>query len=612
MTTHNHNGPFARLARPGVLALIAMLSGCAAGADDAATLAGGAGAPPGAGGGMTAGQSGEQSGGTMTGEPGGSGPAPESDASAPSSGGSGGASLAEGGALGSDASSGGGLSVVTNRYDNGRSGANTQETRLTQANVNKNQFGLLFSRQVDGQIYGQPLYLSNQTMPDKALHNVVFVTTAHNSVYAFDADNGAAAAPLWQKNLGSAAPVSSFGCTDMTVEAGITSTPVIDPATGTIYLVTKGQENGGWVQRVHALDTATGNERPGSPAVLAASVAGNGAGSKNGMISFDARIALNRSGLLLKDGVVYMAFASHCDQNPYHGWVLAYRYDGTAFQLVHAFSPSPNGSQGGIWQGGVGMSADADSIYMSIGNGSTNPNSTPPDVSESVVRLDAADFTIKDYWMPTNYAGLNGGDADLSTGAILLPHNLLITGSKDGRAYLLDSTNLGKFNAGGDKILQTITTPGKARGQGGHLHGGPIYYKDPATGTEWVYLYPEEGQMIGYKLNLTTRKLESLVEATFASPGHPGGVVTLSTNGSTAGTGILWASVPKSDAWHQVVPGALYAVDATDISHVLWSSDDNGARDAVGNYAKFCSPTVANGHVYLATFSNALRVYGPR
>jgi hypothetical protein len=609
MNSHTKDRTFARMAN--ALALMALLTGCAAGADDTAMPSGSGGTSSAGVGGIDLGQSGETTGssGAINGGTGGSGLAPDSDASSTSDA-SGGSPIGEAGHPASDASAGGGLSVVTNRYDNGRSGANTQETRLTQANVNKNQFGLLFSRQVDGQTFAQPLYLPNQRMPDNALHNVVYVATAHNTVYAFDADNAAQSAPLWQKNLGASAPVSSFGCTDMTAEAGITSTPVIDPTTGTLYVVTKGQENGNWVQRVHALDTSSGNERPGSPAVLSASVAGLGTAAKNGMISFDARIALNRSGLLLKDGIVYMAFASHCDQSPYHGWVLAYRYDGSSFQLAKAFSPSPNGSQGGIWQGGVGMSADADSIYMSVGNGSTNPNSTPPDVSESVVRLNASDLTIKDYWTPTNYAALNGGDADLSTGAILLPHNLLITGSKDGRAYLLDSTNLGKFNAGGDKILQTITTPGKARGQGGHLHGGPIYYKDPANGTEWVYLYPEEGQMIGYKLNVTTRKLESLVQASFASPGHPGGVVTLSANGNTAGTGILWASVPKSDAWHQVVPGALYAVDATDISHVLWSSDDNSARDAVGNYAKFCSPTVVNGHVYLATFSNALRVYG--
>jgi hypothetical protein len=195
----------------------------------------------------------------------------------------------------------------------------------------------------------------------------------------------------------------------------------------------------------------------------------------------------------------------------------------------------------------------------------------------------------------------------------LLPHSILVTGSKDGRLYLLDSTNLGKYNAGGDKILQTLTTPGKANGALGHVHGGAIYYDSPNGGGEKVFLWPEDSPLMEYTLNATTRTLGGLVTdpiptATF-TPGHPGAILTLSANGDVAGTGILWASFPTQNgtngAWFTTSAGDLFAVDASNITHVLWS-------DTLGTWkvAKFAPPLVANGHVYLGTFSNSLRVYG--
>jgi hypothetical protein len=300
---------------------------------------------------------------------------------------------------------------------------------------------------------------------------------------------------------------------------------------------------------------------------------------------------------------------SHCDKGPYHGWILGYSYTNSALRLNLVFNLSPNGSAGGIWQAGVGLSSDADGLYFAAGNGSTNPSSTPPDLSESVVRLGLADLAVKDYWIPRSYGALNAADADLSTGAILMPHDRVLTGSKDGRLYVLDRTNLGRYHATGDVILQTLTTPGKATGQRGHLHGGPVYYQVPG-GPEWVYLWPEEGPLIGYRMDPTTHLLKTPeTQSAVYFPGHPGGILTSSSSG-LAGSGILWASIPQVDAWHQTEPGTLYAVDASDISKVLWSSEQNRGRDAVGNFAKFCPPVVADGHVFLATFSNTLRVYG--
>ena len=241
------------------------------------------------------------------------------------------------------------------------------------------------------------------------------------------------------------------------------------------------------------------------------------------------------------------------------------------------------------------------------------PSAAALDLSESVVRLRISDYTVQDYWIPTAYTSLNAADTDLSSGAVLMPHNLLVTGSKDGRLYLLDATNLGKFNATTDAILQTLTMPGKASGGRGHVHGGAIYYNLPNGGGEKVFLWPEDSPLMAYTLNATTRTLGGLTtdpipSATF-TPGHPGAILTLSANGSVAGTGILWATFPTQNgidgAWHTTSAGALYAVDATNITKVLWS-DSTGTW----NVAKFAPPVVANGHVYVGTFSNSLRVYG--
>ncbi|HVZ85467.1 MAG TPA: pyrrolo-quinoline quinone, partial [Polyangia bacterium] len=324
------------------------------------------------------------------------------------------------------------FAVITNRYDNARSGVNLRETTLSTANVNTRQFGLLFSRTVDGQLYAQPLYVGGLTMADKKSHNVVYVATEHNTLYAFDADDAAATAPLWSLNVG---PSGSNSCDNLSPEIGITSTPVIDQAAGTIYFISKGQETSGWVQRIHAVNIVTGAERPGSPTVIAASVKGTGAGTSGGNVAFDAATQLNRPGLLLVNGVVYAAFASHCDAGAYHGWILGYSYDGTKFSQVMAFNVSPNGSKGGIWQAGVGLSSDGTNIYVVVGNGSTNPSASSLDLSESVFRMRISDYSVQDYWIPAGYSSLNAGDLDLSSGAVLLPHNLVVTGSKYGRVY---------------------------------------------------------------------------------------------------------------------------------------------------------------------------------
>jgi hypothetical protein len=593
-------------------ALASILAACSApqSSSDGSAMNGSGGAPAGAGGMGGLGGTGGTVAATDAGGLGGTTSAGGAGGAGGGRGGAGGVA-GGGGAPGAGGAAGGTpFAVTTNRYDNARTGVNLQETILTTANVKANGFGFLFSRVVDGQIYAQPLYVGGLTMSDKKVHNVVYVATEHNTLYAFDADDPAAATPLWSLNVG---PSGSNACDNLEPEIGITSTPVIDPAAGTIYFISKGQEAGAWIQRIHAVNILTGAERPGSPTVIAAVVKGTGTGTSGGNVAFDAATQLNRPGLLLVNGVVYAAFASHCDLGAYHGWILGYSYDGARFQQVLAYNVSPNGSQGGIWQAGVGLSSDGTNVYVVAGNGSTNTSASALDLSESVFRLRISDYSVQDYWIPTAYSALNAVDSDLSSGAVLLPHNLLLTGSKDGRVYVLDATNLGKYNTTGDRILQTLTTPGRANGARGHVHGGAIYYNLPNGGGEKVFLWPEDSPLMAYTLNAATRTLGGLMTDPIPSanftPGHPGAILTLSANGNVPGTGILWASFPTQNgidgAWHTTSAGALYAIDPSNITNVLWSESTG-----TWNVAKFAPPVVANGHVYVGTFSKSLRVYG--
>ena len=318
--------------------------------------------------------------------------------------------------------------------------------------------------------------------------------------------------------MGPSAPIvpgTTVSCQDMHPEVGITSTPVIDPSTGTMYVEAKGIENGQYVQRLHALDVTTGEERPGSPVVIAASVPGTGDGSVNGMVSFSAQKQLNRPGLLLYNGNVFLAFASHCDNSPYHGWVLG--YDAQTLKQTSVYVNTSSGSEGGIWQAGMGLSADDSGIYAVVANGSTNPTLNPPLIGIGVARLDPTGVHVADWWVPTNFSNMNAEDNDLCSGAVLLPgSNLLLAGGKDGNMYVLDRTNLGKYNAGSDQILQTVP-------MGGHVHSSLNYWAGPTKGP-WVYLWAENSLLTAYQVGakgiVTTPASQITLDV---RPGHPGG-----------------------------------------------------------------------------------------
>ncbi|MGA7766964.1 MAG: IPT/TIG domain-containing protein [Candidatus Sulfotelmatobacter sp.] len=499
------------------------------------------------------------------------------------------------------------VSVTTHHNDVGRTGQNLNETILNTSNVNVNQFGKLFACQVDGYVYAQPLYVAQVTI-SSALHNVVYVATENNSVYAFDADNGA---QLWHVNLGTPVPSTDVSSTykDLTPVIGITGTPVIDPVSSTLYVVakTKNTSNSTYHQNLHAVDITSGAEMPGSPVEITASVAGSGSGSSGGTIAFQPLYQLNRPGLLLLNGVVYIAFGSHGDIGPYHGWVLGYSASTLAQMAV--FNTTPNGSEGAIWQGGQGLVADTDNIYFMTGNGSFEANTGGTEYGDSVVKLATSmGLSVSDYFTPDNQGSLNQSDADLGSGGpILLPGtSSIVGGGKDGILRLINTASMGEYNSVLNADLQEF------QATSGKIMIGPIYWNSPNHGPV-VYLWGPGDYLKAFEFLNGSFQTTPISQSTMTNPAGNSNAapLSLSANGSTSGTGIVWAALSYSgDSNQQTVTGILRAFDATNLTTELWDSQKNATRDSVGNYAKFAPPTIANGKVYLATFSNQLLVYG--
>jgi len=554
------------------------------------------------------------------------------------------------GGLGAGGSVSAAVSVVTNRYDNSRNGANTRETILTVANVGGGKFGLLFSRMLDGHVYAQPLYVPGLTI-NGAKHNVVFVATENNTLSAYDADDPSASTPLWTKSLGTPmrtypgtentvpSPPNTVSCRDMYPQTGVTSTPVIDPATGRIYVVSKNFENNVYSQRLHALDLLTGQELLGGPVTISGSVPGRALDGNGTTVTFSPYHHLNRPGLLLQGGNVFVAFASHCDDEPYHGWIFAYAADTLAQKATYCTTPDgggtdpisggPGSGTGGIWQSGMGLVGNGTDIYFASGNGAYDATNMGAQLGISVGRLQLTSSGLKvlDWFTPYNADAMNDNDLDYTTAPVLLPNPaVIVMGGKDGFLNVLDPMNLGKYRAGStqsaNQVIQQVSV-------GGHSHGGPVYWNGPAGPT--IYVWPEKQSLRAYHFN--GNKLATPPASQYAgdSATHPGGTLSLSANGASAGTAILWATFSSSqvdtksghagDAWHYIVPGALYAFDASNLVMPIWTSIANKARDDLGNLAKFNPPTVANGKVYVAsqvapmsdsssTAAGKLQVYG--
>jgi len=513
------------------------------------------------------------------------------------------------------------VSVLTQHNDMSRSGWNANETALTTSNVNSPQFGLVFTVPVDGQVYAQPLVVGHVNIGG-GYHNVVLVATVNNTVYAFDGDDGTL---FWQKNFtapGMRPPrntdmtgACSGSYTDFSGNIGIVGTPVIDASTGTMYFVARSTSGTAFVQFLHAVSILDGHDVTGSPTQITASSPGNGDGSVNGVIAFNAQRQNQRQGLTLLNGVVYLSFSSHCDWGPYHGWILG--YDVSTMQQRIVYNDTPNGGLGGMWESGTGMAVDADgNLYVVTGNGTVGDAGDPTNLTNrgsSALKLTPTGSTLRvaSYFTPYNYQFLNDTDLDYGgMGALLIPNSdLFLTGGKDGKLYLLNKDAMGGYLPSSNQVQQVVPLGSNNV----NMHCQAAYYK--GSSKEFVYVWSENDPLRAIPFDRASNLLspQAQILSNAAGPtGQSGAVLSVSSNGSQDGTGILWASYAYTgDAEHAVSPGILRAFDANDVSKQLWNNQLD-PRDAGGNYAKFASPTIANGHVYLPTFSNQVVVYGLR
>jgi hypothetical protein len=520
------------------------------------------------------------------------------------------------------------VNVLTCHNDNARTGLNPNEKILSPATVNSNSFGKLFSLPVDGEVYAQPLYVSEVPIPNKGSHDVVYVATQHDSVYAFEAHNntGSNATPLWHRIfINPAAGITTVpasegaagpDCRTFIGEIGIVGTPAIDTASQTLYVVARTKEplpppnNQTFVQvqRLHALDITSGNERSNSPVVITASVAGTGAGSSGGFIQFSPSQELQRPGLLLVGGVVYLSWCSYCDIDPYHGWVIG--YDAQTLQQVGVFNTTPNARQGGIWMGGAGLAADAaGAIYCITGNGAFDTVGSPSNFGDTFLKLlQTTNLTVADYFTPFNQATMDTLDEDLgSSGALVLPDSvgnithphLLVGCSKLGKMYLIDRDNMGHFNAANDSQIVQVVQFFSSQPGSPHFFGAPAFFNNrlyvQGVG-EFLKAYAfTNGQLNASPISQATEVL-----------GFRGATPSISSDGLT--NGIVWQLAPTAS-----VNPSFRAYNAENLSQKLYDSylsSQAGLPDVL-SFVKFVVPTIANGKAYLGT-KDSVAVFGLR
>jgi hypothetical protein len=519
------------------------------------------------------------------------------------------------------------VNVLTRNYNNQRTGTNLSETVLNTSNVNSAQFGKLFMLPVDDQVFAGILYVSNLTIAG-GVHNVIYVETTNNTVYAFDADTFGP--PLWQKNFnGTGRPIHNrdvgqacgtyndfMGNGDFADVAniGIVGTPVIDLTSGTMYLVSRTVEGATptFVQRLRAIDITTGLDRPSSPQVIDNTVTfpGTGEDSDGTNVHFNPMTANQRPGLALSQGVLYVGWSSHCDTHPYHGWMMS--FDPTTLTRLGAFNTSPNAGGAAVWMSGAAPAFDAaGNVYVTTGNGTNNDGAT--DFTESLLKLAPTTLALQDWFTASNFQNLDNADTDFNpSGPVMLPGtNFVTSGAKEGKVYLVDTNNLGHFAAGDTQIQQVLQAVDlTARGTGTHhIHNASPAWQSPA-GTN-LYVWGENDFLHGYRFDPVSQKFltpsfaDGLV---LAPPGMPGGHMVISSNGATSGTGVLWSALPRNgDANQMTVAGHLFAFNAETLQ-LLWSS--TGPGDDTLNFAKGSPPVEANGKVYLASQSNFVSVYG--
>jgi hypothetical protein len=481
-------------------------------------------------------------------------------------------------------------SVVTYHNDNARTGLYPNETLLEPANVKAGLFGKRYVLPVDGSVYAQPLYLSRVKFAGKGFRNVLFVATSHDSLYAFDADDESAAGsqPLWKLSfLDASAGATAVSQSDIDCpvipELGIIGTPVIDPTSGTIYLIAFTKEAGQFVYRLHSVDVSSGTERPGSPVEIQAP-------------GFAPLPQKQRAALLLTGGVIYSPWSGHCDQGTYHGFILA--HDATSLKSVGVFNATPTDSGASFWNGGAGAAADSEgNIFAVSANGDFDGDQAAARYDESVLRLaPAPQLSVIDLFTPFNRDSLDEADQDLgSSGALLLPDEagspahpqVLFVSGKEGRMYLLDRQSLGGAQVNSDSgALASLPALGSKQ-----TFGMAAYFNSS------IYIAPADSPMFAFKVSGAT--LASSPWATTANTlSAPGATPSISSHGDA--NGIVWI-ISNDDS------GRLLAYDAASLN-LLYDSDEQPA-DSFWGYTEFTAPTIADGKVYVAGVSG-VTVYG--
>jgi hypothetical protein len=518
------------------------------------------------------------------------------------------------------------VNVLTYHNDFWRTGQNTNETALTPANVGTNTFGLLFAYTMDGQIYGQPLYVSGLAIPGQGTHNVLFVATMHDSVYAFDADSNAGAngGLIWHMSLGTSAvtPNNDFGNRygayhDIRPEVGIVGTPVIDLASGTLFVAAFTHEGNNYVHRVHALSLQTGAEQANSPVVVSASIPGMGVGSSGGMLAFDPmNNGLQRVALTLAGGILYVTYGGFADTNPYHGWILGFD-EHTLRQLTnYIFNTTPNSTtaayganagEGGLWMGGNGPGVDSyTNLYVMVANGIFNANTGGVEYADSFLRLSTTGaLAVADYFTPHDQATLAANDTDLGSGGpVLLPdetgsatHPHLIVGAgKAGVIYLVDRDAMGHFNSLNDtQIVQTVS---------GAING---VFSSPAYFNHRLYYQGVGDHLKVLSISNATLSTSALSQSV-GTIGFPGATPSISANGTN--NAIVWVLDSSTvTSGTPSGPAVLHAFNAYNLAQELYNSRQAGSRDAASWAVKTSVPTIANGKVFVGGAS-ALSVYG--
>ncbi len=500
--------------------------------------------------------------------------------------------------------------VFTYHNDIARDGANSQEYALTPGNVSAGTFGKLASCAVDGAIYSQPLWVANLTV-NGAPHNVVFVTTQHDSLFAFDGDS-ISCTPLWSISLIDAAHGGTGGETsvpntlvgvgygDIQPEIGVTGTPVIDAASDTLYVVSKSVNSGQTIfyQRLHAIDITTGNEKSGAPALIAGTVQGTGDGS--GTVTFNTKQQNQRGGLALVNGTVYIIWSSHEDSSPWYGWIMAYQYASTGFTQTGVFNSTPNVQRGGIWMGGGAPAVDsANNLYVLTGNGNFDANMTTApnnDYGDSLLQLNTT-LQVTQYFTPSDELSDVNNDADFASGGAAVLADLpagntvthaLVCGGKDGTLYVINRDVLGGF--GDSNAVQT-------------LHLGHGLFATSAFWNNQLFVAGAGGPLVAYQLTPATVQF-NLASSSTQTYGFPGSTPAVSA--AAAQNGLVWALNNNSYCTHQSSscgPAVLHVYATANLANELWNSSMN-AGDSAGNAVKFSVPTVANGRVYVGTRGN--------